>query len=117
MTWLSRFTRSRLFGGGLDARPTRRQKRNALFIAAFADLAQVALAPLLAEGALSPLDAILDLLVVAALLLTLGWRWRTVFALALELLPGVALFPSWTAVVATMRAVDEPAPAPALAAE
>jgi hypothetical protein len=112
MTWLARFTRPAL---GLDVRPTRRQKRIALCIAAFADLTQVALAPLFAEGALSPLDDVLDVFTAAALMLTLGWRWRTLFALVLELIPGMALFPSWTAVVATMSAVEEPAPVPALA--
>jgi hypothetical protein len=88
----------------LDVRPTRRQKRIALGIAAVADLVQLGLAPLFAEGALSPLDDVLDVVVAVALTLTLGWRWRTALALALELIPGVALFPSWTAVVATLPA-------------
>jgi hypothetical protein len=116
MTWLPRFLVSRLPGVGFDVRPTRRQKRTALLIAGAADLMQLALAPLFAAGALSPLDGAVDVLAAAALLLTLGWRWRTALALVLELIPGLALFPSWTAVVATMPAVDEPAFAPVLAA-
>jgi hypothetical protein len=84
------------------ARPTSRQKLIALVIAGVADLAQLALAPLFAEGALSPLDTVLDLVTAAALLATLGWRWRTALALAVELIPGVALFPSWTAMIVTL---------------
>jgi hypothetical protein len=32
----------------------------------------------------------------------MGWSWRLAIALAIELVPGVALFPSWTAFVAMM---------------
>jgi hypothetical protein len=104
-----------LVNRGLDVRPTRKQKRIALAIAAVADLTQLALAPLFAEGALSPLDDLLDVGVAIALTLVLGWRWRTALAMIFELIPGVALFPSWTAVVATLpSAVPEPDGAPAL---
>lgn len=89
---------------------TPRQKRIALVIAAAADLTQLAVAPLFAEGALSPLADALDVVVALALLLTLGWRWRNLLAMGIELIPGVALFPSWTAMVATLPT----APAPAL---
>jgi hypothetical protein len=103
-------------GGGLDARPTRRRKRIALAIAAAADLLQLALAPLFGEGALSPLDDALDVVVALLLVVVLGWRWRTALALLLELIPGVALFPSWTAVIATLpSAPPVQAPATALA--
>jgi hypothetical protein len=99
---VARFASRRFFGARMDACSTESQKRVALGIAALADLVQLALAPLFAEGALSPLDAGLDVLVAGALLYTLGWRWRTALALALELIPGVALFPSWTAFIATL---------------
>jgi hypothetical protein len=33
---------------------------------------------------------------------TTGFRWRLVAALAVELVPGLALFPSWTAFVAML---------------
>lgn len=94
--------------------PTRRRKRIGLAIAMAADLLQLALAPLFVEGALSPLDDALDVVVGVALVLTLGWRWRTVLALGAELVPGLALFPSWTAMVATLP-VAEPDEQPALA--
>jgi hypothetical protein len=85
-----------------SARPTPRRKLIALAIAGAADLAQLALAPLFAEGALSPFDTVLDLVTAAALLATLGWQWRTALALTVELIPGVALFPSWTAMIVTL---------------
>lgn len=87
-----------------DTRPTRRQKRIALAVAGTADLIQLVLAPLFVEGGLSPLDAALDVVVAVALFGVLGWRWRTALALGLELVPGIALLPTWTAVVAMMPA-------------
>jgi hypothetical protein len=79
------------------------RKRIALAIAIAADLLQLGLAPLFGEGAFSPLDDALDVAVAVALVVTLGWRWRTALALAAELVPGLALFPSWTAMVVTLR--------------
>jgi hypothetical protein len=92
------------------ARTTKRQKRAALVIAAAADLVQLALAPLFAGGALSPLDDVLDVIIAGLLLLTLGRSWRIAFALGLELVPGMALFPTWTAVVATLPAQPHESP-------
>jgi len=85
-----------------------KRKKIALVIAGLADLIQLGLFPFFSEGALSIPDDVLDVIVVALLLVTLGWKWRLVAALAVELIPGVALFPSWTAVVATLP--SEPAP-------
>lgn len=67
-----------------------------------ADLTQMVLWPAFAAGAASPLDDALDAVVAVALLLTLGFSWRLALALALELTPGAALFPTWSAVVATI---------------
>jgi hypothetical protein len=86
----------------LDLAATPRQKRIALAIAALADLLQLALPPLFAEGAFSPFDVILDLACASALLFTLGWRWGILVALGLELVPGLALCPSWTVFVMTL---------------
>jgi hypothetical protein len=83
---------------------TPRRKKVALAIAALADAIQLGLFPAFVEGALSIPDDALDGIVAVLLLVTLGWRWRLVAALALELVPGVALFPSWTAFVATLPA-------------
>jgi hypothetical protein len=117
---LARFASMRL-ANDEASRPTQRQKRVALAIAGVADLVQLGLAPLFAEGALSPFDNALDVIVAGGLVLTLGWRWRTVFALAVELIPGLALFPTWTAMIATLPAVPDPVeaaqPATAFAAK
>jgi hypothetical protein len=84
---------------------TRRRKKIAIAIAALADAVQLGFIPVFGEGLLSlPGDA-LDLAVAVALVLTLGWQWRVAVALAIELVPAVALFPSWTAFVATLPVV------------
>jgi hypothetical protein len=80
--------------------PTR--KKVALVLAALADLVQLGFFPIFGEGALSIPDDVLDLIVAVALFITLGFKLRVLLALAIELVPGLALFPSWTAVVATL---------------
>jgi hypothetical protein len=87
------------------------RKKLALAIAAVADLIQLGFFPVFAEGALSPPDDVLDVIVAILLFATLGFKARILIALAAELVPGVALFPSWTAVVATLPVA---APLPAL---
>jgi hypothetical protein len=114
---LARLLVSRVAGDGLEVRPSRRRKRIALAIAAAADLLQLAVAPLFGAGVLSPFDDLLDAAVVLALVLTLGWRWRTLVALGAELVPGLALFPSWTAVVLTLPAAAKTVEPPALPAK
>lgn len=73
-------------------------------IAVLADLVQMVLWPAFAEGVASPFDDALDGVVALSLLLTLGWSGRLMAALALELTPGAALFPTWTAVVMSIPA-------------
>jgi hypothetical protein len=80
-----------------------RRKKIALAVAALADALQLGLFPVFGEGALSVPDDALDALVALVLLVTLGWRWRLLAALALELVPGVTVFPTWTAFVMTLR--------------
>lgn len=90
---------------------TKRRKKIALVVAGLADLIQLGFFPVFAEGALSIPDDVLDVIVAVALFALLGFSWRVLFALVIELVPGVALFPSWTAVVATLPTHDD---APAL---
>jgi hypothetical protein len=90
---------ARLASSGIS----KRRKRIALAIAALADAAQLGLFPAFIEGALSVPDDALDAIVAVLLLVTLGWQWRLAAALALELAPGAALFPTWTAFVMTVR--------------
>lgn len=79
------------------------RKRVALAIAALADAVQLGLFPVFAEGALSIPDDALDAVVAVLLVVTLGWSWRLSMALAAELVPGLALFPTWTAFVLMVR--------------
>jgi hypothetical protein len=92
-------------------RPTatvsRRRKRVAFAIAALADAVQLGLFPVFAEGALSIPDDALDAAVALLLVITLGWNWRLAVALAAELVPGLALFPTWTTFVLLVR-TEEP---------
>jgi hypothetical protein len=81
---------------------TPRRKRVALAIAGLADAVQLGLFPVFAGGVLSVPDDVLDAAVAVALVVTLGFRWQLVAALAVELVPGIALFPSWTVFVATL---------------
>lgn len=75
------------------------EERIAWLIALGADALQLAVLPLFAEGALSPVDAVLDLGVGLTLVRLLGWHWAFLPTFAAELLPGFDLFPTWTAAV------------------
>lgn len=86
---------------------SRRRKRLALAVAAVSDVVQVALFPAFVEGAASPFDAALDAATALAILAIVGFHWRLAIALAAELVPGVDLFPTWTAVVASLPARTE----------
>jgi hypothetical protein len=81
---------------------TKTRKKIALAVAGLADLLQLGFFPVFGEGALSIPDDVLDVIVALVLFAVLGFSWRILLALAVELVPGVALFPSWTAVVLTL---------------
>jgi len=68
-------------------------------VAIAADAIQIAALPLFAEGALSPADSVLDVIVAIILVRLLGWHWAFLPTLAAELVPGLDLFPTWTAAV------------------
>ena len=91
---------------------TRRRRAVAFSIALCADVVQLVLWPAFAGGAASPFDDALDAAVALALWLTLGFSPRLAFAFALELVPGADLFPTWTAVVASIPVHEEPVAAP-----
>ena len=55
--------------------------------------------PVFAEGGVSPADSVLDLLVAFVLIRLLGWHWAFLPTFAAELVPGLDLFPTWTAAV------------------
>jgi hypothetical protein len=75
------------------------EQRKAWFVAIVADAIQIVGMPLFAEGGLSPLDTALDVMVGAVLIKLLGWHWAFLPTFAAELVPGLDLFPTWTAAV------------------
>ena len=75
------------------------EHRKAWFVAVLADAIQIVGFPMFAEGGISPLDTGLDLVVAAVLTRLLGWHWAFLPTLAAELVPGLDLFPTWTAAV------------------
>jgi hypothetical protein len=98
--------------------------RLAWTIAIAADALQIFALPLFAEGALSPADGVLDLIVAVILTRLLGWHWAFLPTLAAEMVPGLDLVPTWTMAVfyVTQKMVPQekaepeilpPGPAPA----
>lgn len=81
---------------------TRRRKILALAVAAASDAVQLIFSPAFGEGAGSPLDVALDVVTAGVILVIVGFQWRLAIALAAELVPGVDLFPTWTAVVLSL---------------
>ncbi|HMF90145.1 MAG TPA: hypothetical protein VKL40_05845 [Candidatus Angelobacter sp.] len=75
------------------------QQRLAWLVAIIADGLQIVGFPMFVEGGASPADAVLDLAVAAVLTKLLGWHWAFLPSLVAELIPGVDLFPTWTAAV------------------
>jgi hypothetical protein len=71
--------------------------RTAWIVAVAADVLQIAAFPVFAAGGLSPADAVLDFAVGGILVRLLGWHWAFLPSLLGELVPGLDLFPTWTA--------------------
>jgi hypothetical protein len=76
--------------------------RTVLVLAIVADAVQIVVFPLFVEGALSPLEDILDLIVAVALFRLLGWHWEFLPSSIAKLVPGVDLVPFWTLAVANV---------------
>ncbi len=85
-----------------DSSSARWRFQTALILAVAADALQIFAFPFFAEGALSPVDDILDLAVAAVLVRLIGWHWEFLPAFAAELVPGVDLVPFWTLAVANV---------------
>jgi hypothetical protein len=75
------------------------EHRIAWVVAIAADVLQIAAFPLFAEGALSPADSALDLIVAFVMIRLLGWHWAFLPTAAAKLIPAADLFPTWTAAV------------------
>ena len=74
-------------------------RRSALAIAMLADALQIAFLPMFGEGAFSPLDDLLDIVVAWMLIRLLGWHWAFLPSFVAELVPGLELVPTWTLAV------------------
>src|SRR5438552_14951186 len=68
----------------------------AMILAMAADALQIFVFPLFAEGALSPADDVLDLVVAAVLVRLLGCHWASLHAFVAEPVPRVHFVPFWT---------------------
>ena len=77
------------------------RKKLALALGIVADAAQAGLFAGMPALSWIPADA-LDIVVGIALVALLGFHWRLMLALAIELVPGAQLFPSWTAFVLSL---------------
>ena len=76
--------------------------RATILLAVLADAVQIIGFPLFGEGALSPLDDVLDFITAVVLVRLLGWHWEFLPSLIAELVPGVDLIPFWTLAVANV---------------
>src|SRR5438270_12250906 len=76
-----------------------RKLRAAWVVAMAADSIQILAWPLFAPGGCSPADTAIDLGVALILSRLLGWHWAFLPTLLAELIPGLDLFPTWTAAV------------------
>lgn len=89
----------------------------ALVLAIAADAVQLLIFPLFAEGALSPFDDVLDVVVMAALARLIGWHWEFLPTFVAELVPGLDLVPFWVLAVASVyrkwKQTEGAVPAPA----
>ena len=83
----------------MDRSPTRRRIWAARGLAVVADLIQLGLTPLFFGGALTGVDAAVDVAMAAILTSLVGWHWAFLPAFVAELLPVVGLVPSWTLAV------------------
>ena len=75
------------------------EHRVAWAVAIAADILQIVAFPFFVEGGVSPADSVLDLIVAFVMIRLLGWHWAFLPTAAAKLIPGVDLFPTWTAAV------------------
>jgi hypothetical protein len=73
-----------------------------MILAVIADALQLVVFPLFVEGAASPADDILDVVMGGVLFYLLGWHWEFLPSFLGKLVPGVDLAPFWTLAVANV---------------
>jgi len=57
-----------------------------------------------------PIQWVLDAITAVVLFAVLGFRWPLLPALAVEVVPGLQLFPAWTLVVAALASAEKAPP-------
>jgi len=80
-------------------------------LAVIADGIQLGFMPFFFEGAASPVNDILDVVIGIAMVALVGWHWAFLPTFAAELIPFADLAPTWT--VAVLVATRHRASAPA----
>jgi hypothetical protein len=73
--------------------------RMAWAVAIAADSLQIVALPFFAAGGISPIDSAVDIVTAFILIRLIGWHWAFLPSLLAELVPGLDLFPTWTAAV------------------
>jgi hypothetical protein len=68
-------------------------------VAAFVDVLQFAIFPLMFQGMLSPINTVVDILRALFFARVIGWHWALLPAFVSELVPFWDLVPTWTAAV------------------
>ena len=68
-------------------------------VAIAADALQIVALPFFAAGGISPVDTIVDFATAFFLIRLIGWHWAFLPTLMAEVVPGLDLFPTWTAAV------------------
>lgn len=76
-----------------------RRRLAAWGLAALADLVQLVFVPLFGEGAASPVNEAVDVVVALGLTWLVGFHWSFLPTLLVESLPVVDLAPTWTGAV------------------
>ncbi len=79
-----------------------RRWRGALMVAVLSDVVGFGVV------LLPPVQWLVDAATAATLFAVLGFRWPLLPALAVEVVPGLQLFPAWTLVVAALAATSAP---------
>jgi hypothetical protein len=84
-----------------------RQKALVLGITGFVDLLQIGVFPAFGWGIFSPVQDAVDMLTAMILVAICGFKWQFVAGFMMELVPGLSLFPTWTAVALTLPTAGE----------
>jgi len=96
-----------------SATPSRKRILAARALAVIADAIQIGLLPLFVQGAASPLNDALDVVVGAGMVALVGWNWVFLPTFVAELVPFLDIAPTWTvaAFIATRARKVEALPA------